>query len=492
VTTPQRVVATSEGPQSKSQAVPTPDDLAPRKQVVVSDHARDAGQGEAGSSEGIPQETGEVQQENWQQIRERQPWRRRPVKELTRPVEMDAMHLQPTKDLQALGRSGSPDPFSTDRADLDLRMAKLRGLVRDSSQSVVTEVGSGIALVRLRAMVGPDHEVELRRLLGLENPAGKSPFLRFPQGEVTPPSNPGQGVARARQLSALCARADVDVTGLATNEDFVEEMTTYVGEANRATVLSALGVHTQGTVAHLGGAEADFTIQEALGAVPHLKTYLEEAVQAGKRGAGGFAVVGGENFDKVYASEFGAAPTLLDGSSPMDRARYRMDKEKTNAFIATKSAGSPAMIHADRGSSSTAIHEAMHRYAEDAIFDELRADFNEGVTEYFTRLVTDDAGDPPSRGGRPRSNYQKELTFVKNVMLLLVPGTSTADKEVSLARMYFKGESALLKDAFILHVKGFGLPEGKAKALWPQLKAALMTLDKAGFETLMVNPGGTT
>jgi len=269
-------------------------------------------------------------------------------------------------------------------------------------------------------------------------------------------------------------------------------VTTTPAAGQHASVLSALGVHTQGTVAHLSGAEADLTIRQALGAVPHLKTYLEEAVLAGKRGAGGFAVVGSEDFDKVYASEYGAAPTLSDGSSPMERARYRMDKEKTNAFIATKSAGSPAMIHADRGSTSTAIHEAMHRYAEDAIFDQLRADFNEGVTEYFTRKVTDDEGNPPSQGGPARTKYQKELTFVKAVMLLLVPGTSTADKEVSLARMYFKGELALLKDAFIAHVKGFDLPEGKAKALWPQLASALMTLDKTRFETLMVNPGGTT
>ena len=62
-------------------------------------------------------------------------------------------------------------------------------------------------------------------------------------------------------------------------------------------------------------------------------------------------------------------------------------------------------------------------------------------------------GNPPSQGGPARTKYQKELTFVKAVMLLLVPGTSTADKEVSLARMYFKGELALLKDAFIAHVQ---------------------------------------
>jgi len=478
-------ISTAQGPGVEPQGIATPEDQAPLNHMVVPLEPGFAGFGESGRSDEVPEES-------WQQIRQRQPWRRRPPTGLTRPIEMDAMHLQPTKDLQALGRSGSPEPFSTDRADLDLRMAKLRGLIRDSSQSVVTEVGSGIGLVRLRALVGPDHEAELRRLLGLEQPGGKSPFLKFPQGVMTPPRDPGQGLARAKQLSELCARADVDVTGLSAKSDFVDQMTTYVGEVNRATVLSALGVHTQGAVAHLSGAEADFTIQQALGAVPHLKTYLEEAVQAGKRGAGGFAVVGNEDFDKVYASEFGPAPIAGDGSEPMDRARYRMDKQKTNAFIATKSAGSPAMIHADRGSTSTAIHEAMHRYAEDAVFDELRTDFNEGVTEYFTRLVTDDAGDPPSRGGRPRTNYNDEFIFVKSVMSLLVPGASKADKEVSLARMYFKGELALLKDAFIAHATSFDLPEGKARARWPVLQGVLMTLDKAGFEAMMVNPGGTT
>ena len=304
------MVAAAENRGAEPQTILTTEEHAPLNQLVVPDKARDVGPGLGPDDDSA--------QEDWQQIRARQPWRRRKLPTLTGPVEMDAMHLQPTKDLQALGRDGSSEPFSTDRADLDRRMAKLRGLIRDSSHSAITEVRSGGPLIRLRALVGPDNEVELRRLLGLEQPAGKSPFLRFPQGVVTPPSDPGQGLARAKQLSALCGRADVDVTGLATKGEFVDEMTTYVGEANRASVLSALGVHTQGTVAHLSGAEADLTIRQALGAVPHLKTYLEEAVLAGKRGAGGFAVVGSEDFDKVYASEYGAAPTLSDGSSPTE------------------------------------------------------------------------------------------------------------------------------------------------------------------------------
>jgi hypothetical protein len=54
-------------------------------------------------------------------------------------------------------------------------------------------------------------------------------------------------------------------------------------------------------------------------------------------------------------------------------------------------------------------YECLHRYAKDMIRESWGHPFNEGVTEYFTQLIADRDGNPPSKGGPSRIHYPAKL-----------------------------------------------------------------------------------
>jgi hypothetical protein len=112
----------------------------------------------------------------------------------------------------------------------------------------------------------------------------------------------------------------------------------------------------------------------------------------------------------------------------------------------------------------------MHRYAPDDVLDTFGFDFNEGITEYFTRLLTNQKAEPAKNGGPERTNYQSQVTFVREAIRIL--GTSKADQEKVLAQIYFEGKLALLETKFrAAHLaKTSTMTESELATAWSSFK----------------------
>ena len=116
-----------------------------------------------------------------------------------------------------------------------------------------------------------------------------------------------------------------------------------------------------------------------------------------------------------------------------ENARGTMTKWTEQALIFYLSArptgfrdGEDIYVRADRQGFGTEIHEAIHRYSSRNVVENIGFNFNEGLTEYFTRIVT---ADRIERG----DEYYYQLLLVE----LLVDKSilSVAD----LGDMYFNG-----------------------------------------------------
>jgi hypothetical protein len=93
--------------------------------------------------------------------------------------------------------------------------------------------------------------------------------------------------------------------------------------------------------------------------------------------------------------------------------------------------GEEIYVRADRRGFGTEIHEAIHRYSSRNVLENIGFNFNEGLTEYFTRIVTRDWIE---RG----DEYYFQLDMINDLVdkLILSPD--------DLADMYFKGAADLL------------------------------------------------
>ena len=170
---------------------------------------------------------------------------------------------------------------------------------------------------------------------------------------------------------------------ISTDPDAMAKGRTHLGDLYYMSLLAAVDTNVKKTDKvdtskkkhHLTGAEADEFIRTNIEDYPHLKPFVEAAVGAGKKGEGYVASISPEDWAIVDGVEF---PTDSEA-----------EQKSTNAYASTKNADGPAILHADRGTPSTAIHESMHRYAPDDVLDTYGFDLNEGITEYFTRVLTD-------------------------------------------------------------------------------------------------------
>jgi hypothetical protein len=177
-------------------------------------------------------------------------------------------------------------------------------------------------------------------------------------------------------------------------------------------LLPALRMFKKGTTAednksHTKADDADKYIRDQLAA------YVTEAVKAGRQVAGQVAVVDGKDWEAAYDREFGN-----DG-----------EEASTNAFVDRKGI---IWIHKDRGNAGTAIHEGVHKYAPDTLLTDAGFNFNEGITEYFTRKICSGLKNPIARG-----NYESNYLFAKK--FVEVAGEQT------VASAYFDGKLADLK-----------------------------------------------
>ncbi len=206
---------------------------------------------------------------------------------------------------------------------------------------------------------------------------------------------------------------------------------TAVGQIDFMALVAILGVNYSGSVPHTTGAEADKVIRDQLG------DYVAKAVKAGVKVEGQVAILDDTTWQKVYFTQF-----------PSDTDE---EEQQTNAFVAGKQASRPIILHKDRGNPGTAIHEGMHKYSNLAVRD-LSTGLNEGVTEYFTRIVT-----TPLK--IDRDNYDDNYLLAKELVSLVGGQDKMAD-------VYFDGKTNLLKKAFIDHRKTKGESQLDAESSW--------------------------
>lgn len=186
-----------------------------------------------------------------------------------------------------------------------------------------------------------------------------------------------------------------------------------MSEADYLDLLPALAVFKKGKTAedkrsHTKADDADKFIRQYLG------DQVEEAVKRGSSVKGWVAVVDGADWLKAYEAEFGN-----DGL-----------EDTTNAFVDQQDR---IWVHKKRGNAGTVIHEGVHKYAVDGFLSEVGFNFNEGVTEFFTRKICEQLK-------YDRGNYEDNYEFAKEFVNLM--------GEDRVAKAYFDGEVDAIKTAF--------------------------------------------
>jgi hypothetical protein len=106
----------------------------------------------------------------------------------------------------------------------------------------------------------------------------------------------------------------------------------------------------------------------------------------------------------------------------------RHEAKLSNAFTAPDGY---IYIRADRGDAGTLIHESVHFYSPDACLRTLGEPLNEGLTEYFARLVM------PTEVASTRTKYPKAFAFAVELMAVV-------SQDVA-AKAYFQGDIAGLE-----------------------------------------------
>ncbi|MCV2395226.1 DUF4157 domain-containing protein [Actinotalea sp. M2MS4P-6] len=287
----------------------------------------------------------------------------------------------------------------------------------------------------------------------------------------TAPSSNTEAKARMDALRPLISTFDgATKKTIAADADLMAKGRAHLGDLYYMSLLAAVDMYRQRTTTqgqkvnhHLSGAEADQFITTNVNDYPHIKPFITEASAAGKKGEGYVATVSPEDWAIVYAAQNPDATASSEA--------------RVNAFIGNKNEDRPAMLHADRGTPSTAIHESMHRYSVLNVLRTFGSGLNEGITEFFTRMLTTKNATPTKDGGPERDNYQKNVTFVRAMLRVL--GADQESQETVLAEIYFKGEVAKLEQKFKDSWKAADatLEQAELDSKWSDLKAALSAQD---------------
>ena len=287
-----------------------------------------------------------------------------------------------------------------------------------------------------------------------------------------PPKSKKEAATRMAELrTVLGSMTPEGRAKIANDRALMAKARSYVGRHEYMSLVAAVGMSytppakkgkPSQAVKHMSGAEADAFIQAEMGKITHLKRYLDAAVGAGKKADGFIAVVGQDDWESIYGEQY-------------DKDEIGTDDELgTNAFIANKHADRPAVIHSERGTRSTAIHESMHRYSVLNVLNTFGAKLNEGITEYFTRKITDRDGKPTKgyTGRSNRDNYEENFMFVLTAMLPLL-GRDLATQEKTLAEIYFGGRTQIIENIFRSRCKRAGLSSQETDERWKEFTAAM-------------------
>ncbi len=289
------------------------------------------------------------------------------------------------------------------------------------------------------------------------------------------------GAKRLADLRLLLKTMPLDERdAISGDPDLLAAGKAFVGAYHYTSLLGALGVAKKGksstgaeTNIHLSGKEADKRIGLYAKNHAHIEPFLTAATEAGKGGDGFVAIVDDTLWNDIYMETFA------------DEAIGSEDEQTTNAYAQHNHDDKVAVINANRGTTSTAIHESMHRYSKDDFKNLVRSPFNEGVTEYFTRLLTDRNGEDATKGGPSRDNYDDNFAFTQAILPIF--GSSLVAQEKGLAEVYFDGKTDLLQTKVKAKVKE-NKPKASAKALgeaWLDFLAKVKASDWDGARALV-------
>lgn len=192
----------------------------------------------------------------------------------------------------------------------------------------------------------------------------------------------------------------------------------------------------------------------------HIKTILAQYVQSGGKGiTGKVAVVGDANWDKAGENHYSKTKwhSIRKGAG----VKYR---NSINGFVDRRGR---VWIHKDRGNAGTMIHEAVHKWSDNALLHKSQP-LNEGVTEYFTRKVCEGA----KINIRSRRNYQRNWKATKALVDMV--------GEDAVGKAYFSGDMKGLREAFEAINKGqfANFIAHTKKNDWSKAKALCTTTSK--------------
>jgi hypothetical protein len=246
------------------------------------------------------------------------------------------------------------------------------------------------------------------------------------------------------QLQAIITRATPQQRKKAADNDaFLARAKAALDEDTYLGLLPALGVHrmpntwtgnlSQGGKGHVTGAFADSVIRQ------HLQKYVADAMKAGRQVEGEVSVVDDEDFQTAFDRQWvhAAGQKQYIGQKASDVC---------NAFVDVNLPKRHIWVHRNMGDQGTVIHEGMHKYADPVLRDEQigmstlkkidhggTSRLDEGITEYFTRLVVGQLSMPQ------RVNYENEYRVADRL--------AQTHGRTLVAKAYFDGDFPGLKSA---------------------------------------------
>ena len=224
----------------------------------------------------------------------------------------------------------------------------------------------------------------------------------------------------------LNAATSDEKTAVCSDEALLTRAEGALGKDPYLTFITRLGINQPPTTTELGEggkehtapAKADELIRDKMSA------YVTEAVKKGRKIEGQIGIVAGSDWDRAGVAHY--------GDQVWHRATPTPKKNAINGFV---DGSGRVWVERNSGNPGTVIHEGLHKYSDNAVLSTLGFNTNEGMTEYFTRLICADLG-------ITRGNYTNNHDLITSL------ATTVTTKEV-IASAYFDGKVDDLKSAFI-------------------------------------------
>lgn len=162
--------------------------------------------------------------------------------------------------------------------------------------------------------------------------------------------------------------------------------------------------------------------------------YLATARDEGRQAEGNLAIVDETNFAIAYAETRGGTPrSTLNGFVDGDGRQW--------VRVLTANPGTP-------------VHEAIHNYSQRDLIRTSQP-LNEGVTEYFTRMVTDQTDDPATATDEAAAIASQRVDIYSGNLRFVERLVDVVGEDV-VASAYFDGDVDRLKEVFLAET---ALPE---------------------------------